>query len=177
MSDAAQTRDHFWLRIIYIVSALLCAAVMFLVLGPRPEGTRGALDVSALPTVNASFNALSGCLLVVGYLLIRQRRVAQHRRVMLAAFASSTAFLVSYVIYHWFKTAPTPYTGAYRGLYLAILLSHILLAAAILPLALITLYRGHRAQIAKHRKIAKITLPLWLYVSVSGVTIYAMLYL
>jgi putative membrane protein len=131
-------RDVFWLRIIYIVSALLCAAVMFLILGPRPEGTRGALDVSALPTVNASFNALSAVLLCTGVALVKKRRIAQHRTVMLMAFASSAAFLTSYVIYHWFKSAPTKYAGAVPGLYFAILVSHVLLAAAILPLALVT---------------------------------------
>lgn len=170
-------RDGFWLRIIYIVSALLCAAVAFLILGPRPEGTRGALDVSALPTVNASLNALTTLLLVTGWVLIKQRKIDLHKNVMLAAFGSSSAFLVSYVIYHWFKAAPKPYEGSFRTFYLVILLTHIVLAAAIVPLALITLYRGWRMDKRAHRKIAKVTLPLWLYVSVTGVAIYAMLYL
>ncbi len=135
-------RDGFWLRIIYIVSALLCAAVAFLILGPRPEGTRGALDVSALPTVNASLNALTTILLVTGWALIRKRKIDLHRNVMLAAFGSSSAFLVSYVIYHWFKAAPKAYVGPFRTFYLVILLTHIVLAAAIVPLALITLDRG-----------------------------------
>lgn len=171
------TRDGFWLRIIYIVSAVICAAVAFLILGPRPEATRGALDVSALPAVNASFNALTTALLLTGWYLVKKRRIAQHRVAMLAAFASSTAFLVSYVVYHTFKEAPRAYEGSMRGLYLFILLTHIVLAASILPLALITLYRGWSGQIARHRKIARVTLPLWLYVSATGVTIYAMLYL
>ncbi len=188
MTGAASTTqgrgDSFWLPIIYIVSALLCAAVMFLIYGPRPDGI-GTLDVSALPTVNASLNALTAVLLVLGWRLVRARRIAQHKKVMLTAFASSSAFLVSYVIYHWFKSGPAAYTGAFRPLYLVILLTHIVLAAVILPLALITLYRGSRtgageagrAATDKHRKIARITLPLWLYVSVTGVAIYAMLYL
>jgi putative membrane protein len=174
MSDGA--RDGFWVRIIAIVSLTICAAVVFLMVGPRPEGTRGALDVKMLPTVNASFNALTTLLLLTGFWLIKQRRVAQHKRMMLAAFASSTAFLVSYVIYHWFKAEPVRYLGPYRGLYLVILVSHIVLAAIILPLALLTLYRGAAMQVDKHRKIAKITFPLWLYVSVTGVAIYLMLY-
>jgi uncharacterized membrane protein YozB (DUF420 family) len=170
-------RDGFWLRIIYIVSFLLCAAIAFLILGPRPEGTRGTLDVSALPTVNASLNGLTTLLLVTGGVLIKRRDIERHKNVMLAAFGSSSAFLVSYVIYHWFKVAPKAYVGAFRGLYLFILLTHIVLATVIVPLALVTLYRGWGMQKAAHRKIARVTFPLWLYVSVTGVAIYAMLYL
>jgi putative membrane protein len=168
-------RDGFWLRIIYIVSALVCGAVAFLILGPRPTGG-GTVDVSALPLVNATLNGLTTVLLLVAYALIRQRKIEAHRNVMLGAFATSAAFLVTYVIYHWFKSGPKPYTGNFRGLYLAILGSHIVLAAVILPLALITLYRGWSNQRVKHKKLAKVTLPLWLYVSVTGVVIYAMLY-
>lgn len=168
-------RDGFWLRIIYIVSALVCGAVAFLILGPRPT-VGGSLDVSALPLVNASLNGTTTVLLLTGYALIRQRKLIQHRNVMLCAFATSATFLVTYVIYHWFKSGPKAYTGAYRGLYLAILGSHIILAVVILPLALVTLYRGWVNQRPQHRKLAKITLPLWLYVSVTGVVIYAMLY-
>ncbi|MEM6786858.1 MAG: DUF420 domain-containing protein [Myxococcota bacterium] len=186
---ATPTRnDGFWLRIIYIVSALVCGAVAFLILGPRPEGMRGALDVSALPTVNASLNALTTLLLVTGFALVRAalrapdaatkaKRIAQHKTVMLTAFATSAAFLVSYIIYHWFKEGPKKYTGAYRTFYLSILLTHIVLAASIIPLALITLYRGWSTQVKRHRRIARITLPIWLYVSVTGVTVYVMLYL
>lgn len=179
MSDTAsatrEAQDGFWLRIIYIVSALVCAAVAFLILGPRPAGG-GSLDVSALPAVNASLNGLTTVLLVVAFVLVKQRKIAAHRNVMLGAFGSSAAFLVTYVIYHWFKSGPKPYVGAHRGLYLAILGSHVVLAAVILPLALVTLYRGWADQRPKHRKLAKVTLPLWLYVSVTGVAIYAMLY-
>lgn len=175
-APAADARDGFWIRIIAIVSVLISAAVAFLILGPRPEGMRGALDVSMLPTVNASFNAAAGVLLVVGTLLVKRRAFIAHRNVMLGAFAMSSAFLVSYIIYHWFKEAPKAYVGDFKGVYLTILLSHIVLAAAIIPLALLTLYRGWRDQRAKHRKLAKVTLPLWLYVSVTGVVIYWMLY-
>jgi putative membrane protein len=174
----AQTvsRDAFWLRIIYIVSAVICAAVAFLILGPRPAST-GRIDVTALPLVNASLNAATTVLLCVGWLLIIKRRIAQHRVVMLTAFGTSSAFLISYVIYHWFKSGPQLYAGPHVAIYRTVLLTHIVLAAVILPLALVTLYRGYVDQRAKHRKIAKITMPLWLYVSVTGVVIYAMLYL
>ncbi len=169
-------KDRFWISIIAIVSVAVAAAVCFLILGPRPEGVRGSLDVSFLPTVNATLNTLTALLLVVGYALVRRKQVENHRRVMLSAFGSSTLFLVTYVVYHWYKSAPVPYGGDWKGVYYFILLTHIVLAAAILPLALITLYRGWNLQVARHRKIARITLPLWLYVSVTGVLIYWMLY-
>ena len=169
-------QDSFWLRIIYIVSLIISAAVAFLILGPRPEGIEGTLDVSGLPLVNATLNGITTILLIYGYLLIRQKQRQRHKNVMLSAFGTSGAFLVSYVIYHWFKAGPKQYTGEFTEIYLFILLTHIVLAAIIIPLALITLYRGWTDNIGKHRKIAKITLPLWLYVSVTGVLIYWMLY-
>lgn len=171
--------ERFWLRIIGIASAVLVAAVLFLIYGPRPAGVGEGRDVSFLPHVNAGLNATSGVLLVAGYRLIRAGRIAAHRRAMLSAFAASGAFLVSYLIYHTFKAGPKPYEGAFPWLYYPVLISHIVLAAAIVPLALVTLYRGWnwRTQVAKHRRIAKITLPLWLYVSVTGVVIWVMLYL
>ena len=169
-------QDSFWLRIIYIVSLIISAAVAFLILGPRPEGIEDSLDVSGLPLVNATLNGITTILLIYGYLLIRKKQRQRHKNVMLFAFGTSGAFLVSYVIYHWFKAGPKQYTGEFTEIYLFILLTHIVLAAIIIPLALITLYRGWSDNIGKHRKIAKITLPLWLYVSVTGVLIYWMLY-
>ena len=112
----------------------------------------------------------------MGYVLIRQKKLKLHKNVMLTAFGTSSAFLISYVIYHWFKSGPKLYVGDLTGLYYFILISHILLAIVIIPLALITLYRGWTDNIRKHRVIAKITLPIWLYVSVTGVVIYSMLY-
>lgn len=165
-------RERFWLWIIGIVSLILVLAVAFLILGPRPEGMAGSLDVSALPTLNAALNATAGVLLVAGYVAVRRGRVQGHRAFMLAAFGASAAFLVSYVIYHWFKAGPNVYEGPLRGLYLAVLLSHILLAAIIVPLALYTLYRGWNMQVDKHRRIARWTFPIWMYVSVTGVIIY-----
>ncbi len=170
-------RDGFWGRIIYIVSALGVAAVFFLVYGPRPEALDGKLDVSALPAVNASLNAVTTVLLLSGLVLVKRGHLVGHRRVMLAAFASSGLFLCSYVVYHAFQAGPRAYTGDVRGVYLTLLISHILLAAVILPMALFTLYRGWNGQLERHRKLARVTLPTWLYVSVTGVVIYAMLYL
>ncbi len=169
-------KDSFWIRIIYIVSIIICSAVAFLILGPRPAGMEGSIDVSSLPFLNASLNAITTSLLIYGYILIRKKKRQHHKNVMLASFGTSAAFLVSYIIYHWFKSGPKKYIGDYSEIYFFILITHIILASIIIPLALITLYRGWTENLVKHRRIAKITLPLWLYVSVTGVVIYIMLY-
>jgi len=169
-------KDSFWIRIIYIVSIIICSAVAFLILGPRPAGMEGSIDVSSLPFLNASLNAITTALLIYGYILIRGKKRQHHKNVMLASFGTSAAFLVSYIIYHWFKAGPKKYLGDYSEVYFFILITHIILASIIIPLALITLYRGWSENLVKHRRIAKITLPLWLYVSVTGVVIYIMLY-
>jgi len=169
-------KDSFWLRIIYLLSGVLSLAVAFLILGPRPEGIEGAIDVSSLPLVNALLNLATTILLIIGYVLIRLKKREMHRRVMLTAFFSSALFLVSYVIYHWFKSGPKAYTGDWVSVYYPVLISHIILAAVILPLAMVTLYRGWVVQIQQHKKIAKITYPIWMYVSITGIIIYLMLY-
>ena len=171
-------KDTFWLNMIYIVSVVVSLAVAFLILGPRPEGLElYTIDVSSLPLVNASLNFLTTLLLIVGFIFIKNKKIMFHQNTMLLAFGTSLMFLVSYIIYHWFKSGPKVYTGDLVFLYYIILLSHILLAMIIIPLSLITLYRGWNSQISKHRRIAKITFPIWLYVSVTGVIIYLMLYL
>ncbi len=130
-----------------------------------------------LPTLNAVLNLTSAVLLACGYAMIRRRRVASHRAFMIAAFVSSLLFLVSYTIYHaQAGSHPFPGRGAARPVYFSILISHVTLAAAILPLAIVTLARALRARYARHMRIARWTLPLWLYVSVTGVVIYVMLY-
>lgn len=168
--------DEFWLKIIYILSAIICGAVAFIFWGPRPEALQGRLDVSALPKVNAGLNMTTTTLLILGLVLVKNRKLEAHKKVMVSAFACSAAFLVSYVVYHTVQETPVQYVGAYRGFYLSVLVSHILLAIVILPLALTTLYRGRNGQLEKHKKIARITFPLWIYVSVTGVLIYTMLY-
>jgi putative membrane protein len=116
-------------------------------------------------------------LLTMGWIFIRRGNVAWHRRMMLAAFAMSALFLMSYVIYHA-NVGSKPYTGtgALRVVYFTILIPHVILAAAVLPLQFITLFRGLRMDRVRHRAIARITLPIWLYVSVTGVAVYVMLY-
>jgi uncharacterized membrane protein YozB (DUF420 family) len=130
-----------------------------------------------LPAVNATLNAISGILLICGWLLIKRGDRRRHRAAMLAAFTASALFLISYVVYHLnVGSVPFQGRGPVRVIYFAILITHIILAAAILPLALITLSRALARRFDRHRQIARWTLPVWLYVSVTGVVIYVMLY-
>jgi uncharacterized membrane protein YozB (DUF420 family) len=130
-----------------------------------------------LPTVNAVLNATAAVLLVWGYWLIRHRRIQTHRRVMSAAFAVSCLFLVCYLVYHaQAGSKHFAHTGAIRAVYLSVLGTHTALAAAVPVLAILTLRRGLSQRIDAHRRIARWTLPIWLYVSVTGVVVYAMLY-
>ena len=168
--------ENFWIRVIYVISVAVSAAVAFLILGPRPEGIEGSLDVSMLPTVNASINTITFVLLIIGYILIINKKRELHQNVMLTAFGFSALFLISYIIYHWFKSGPKLYNGDFTTIYYTILISHIILAAIIIPLALLTLYRGWMSQLGKHKRIARITFPIWIYVSFTGVLIYWMLY-
>lgn len=135
------------------------------------------MTIADLPALNATLNGLSALLLATGYVLIRRGRRDLHKQFMLAALATSSLFLVSYVIYHA-NTGSRPFqgTGVVRPIYFAILITHVILAAVIVPLALTTAIRGLKAQYRLHRAIARWTLPLWLYVSVTGVVIYLMLY-
>ena len=134
--------------------------------------------ISLLPSFNATLNAFSAVLLVYGYLLIRRRQVDRHRRIMQAAFAISCIFLVSYLVYHaQVGSVPFHHEGTMlRTVYLSILLTHTVLAATVPVLAIITLRRGLAARFDKHRQIARWTLPIWLYVSITGVVVYVMLY-
>ncbi len=133
--------------------------------------------VADLPALNATLNGLAAVFLVSGYVLIRRGRRDLHKRCMLAALATSALFLVSYVIYHWNAgSRPFAGTGPIRAVYFTILVTHVVLAAAILPLALVTAGQGLRGQYVKHVRVARWTLPIWLYVSVTGVIIYLMLY-
>jgi putative membrane protein len=135
------------------------------------------VTIHDLPAVNASLNALSGILLLVGYTFLRARRIEQHRRFMIAAFVTSSLFLVSYVIYHA-QVGSVRFTrqGFVRPIYFTILITHVTLAAFVLPLAVLTLSRGLKARYARHRAIARWTFPIWLYVSATGVLVYVLLY-
>ena len=134
-------------------------------------------SVSSLPLVNACLNATATALLLAGYTFIRRGKIMAHRRAMIAAFATSALFLVSYVIYHAHAgSRPFPGRGPVRAVYFAILISHVVLAAVIPPLAGLTLWRGLRGTFERHAAIARWTFPLWLYVSVTGIVVYVMLY-
>ena len=135
------------------------------------------IPLSSLPALNASLNATSALLLMAGYFFIRRKRITAHKVAMISAFVVSTLFLACYLYYHYHHgSTPFPGHGWVRPLYFTILISHIVLAAAILPLALITLSRAWKGQFSRHKRIARWTLPLWLYVSVTGVVIYWLLY-
>jgi len=135
------------------------------------------IDIHILPTVNATLNATAAILLLAGYSLIRRKRIQAHKRVMLTAFGVSIAFLICYVVYHA-QVGSVPYqkTGFLRTIYFSILITHTTLAATVPVLAIITLRRGLRGDYQRHRKIARWTFPIWLYVSVTGVIVYLMLY-
>ncbi len=135
------------------------------------------MSLSDLPALNATLNATSAVLLLIGYTLIRRGQIRRHRAVMIAACVVSTLFLTSYVIYHAnIGSKPFQGRGPVRVVYFTILLTHVVLAAAVLPLAIITLSRGLRARFDRHVAIARWTFPIWLYVSVTGVIVYVMLY-
>jgi uncharacterized membrane protein YozB (DUF420 family) len=135
------------------------------------------VTIHTLPAINATLNAISGVLLVIGYALMRAKRIELHRRVMIAAFVTSSLFLICYVIYHA-QVGSVRFTrqGFVRPLYFSILITHVTLAAAVLPMAILTLTRGLKGRYPRHRAIARWTFPVWLYVSVTGVLVYVLLY-
>jgi uncharacterized membrane protein YozB (DUF420 family) len=135
------------------------------------------VTVAHLPALNAALNATSAILLILGYLFIRRRKVGGHKGCMLSALVTSSLFLVSYLTLRYY-TGMTRFTGQgwIRPVYFTILISHTILAAAIVPLALVTLFRGLKGRLEAHVRIARWTLPLWLYVSVTGVLVYWILY-
>ncbi len=135
------------------------------------------MDIRDLPALNATLNSLSAVFLTAGYAFIRKKKIAAHKACMLSAFVVSMLFLVSYVVYHaQAGSTRFPGEGWTRPVYFTILISHVTLAVAILPLAIVTLTRALRGRFDAHRRIARRTLPLWLYVSVTGVVVYWLLY-
>ena len=162
-----------WLIPVLSLASLTC--VLTLVLGLPP--TRTDIAVTRLPALNAGLNSAATVSLLFGYVFVRRRQYQAHRRAMLFAFTLSAVFLVFYLIHHA-QVGSVPYAGppSLRTLYFGILVPHIVLAAAVVPLALVTIFRGLKDQRPRHRRIARITLPIWLYVSVSGVIVYLMVY-
>jgi putative membrane protein len=141
------------------------------------------MSISDLPVLNAALNTLSAVFLALGYIQVRRKNLIAHRNLMIAAFITSTLFLISYITYHYqvsyvLKQGPTVFRNPpwFRPVYLLILLTHTVLAAAVVPMAIFTLWRGLRNQVESHRKLARWTWPVWMYVSVTGVLIYLLLY-
>ncbi len=169
-------RDRVALPLIGVLSLVVVGLVGVLLLGHTP-GQGGRADVAALPVLNAVLNGTSAGLLTAGWVSIRKHRIAAHRACMLGAFCVSVLFLVSYVLYHALAGS-RPFTGQgwVRWLYFPVLVSHIVLAAAMVPFVLTTLYRALTADFGRHARLARLTLPVWLYVAVTGVVVYWMLY-
>ena len=135
------------------------------------------ISAAELPTINATLNSLSAAFLILGFIFIKSKNIKAHRACMLSAFASSILFLISYLVYHYqVGSVPFKGQGAIRTVYFTILLTHTILAVVVVPLALITLFRALQENFPKHRRIARWAFPIWLYVSVTGVLVYMMLY-
>lgn len=141
------------------------------------------MSIHDLPAVNATLNGLAALLLITGWIFIRQRNISAHKACMIAAFAMSALFLACYVTYHAYRVSETgegstkfPGTGIWRTIYFLVLVPHIILAVVMLPMILRVFYLAFRSDFARHRRLARITLPIWIYVSVTGVVVYVMLY-
>jgi uncharacterized membrane protein YozB (DUF420 family) len=135
------------------------------------------ISAAELPSVNAALNSLSAAFLTLGFLFIKSKNIKAHKACMLAAFVSSSLFLISYLVYHYqVGSVPFKGQGAIRTLYFTILLTHTILAVVVVPVALITLLRALKENFPAHRRIARWTFPIWLYVSITGVLVYVMLY-
>jgi putative membrane protein len=168
--------DRVALSIIGALSLVIVGVVGVLLLGHQP-GRAWSAEVAGLPALNAALNGTCAVLLVAGWVAIRRRAVALHRACMLGACLVSTLFLVSYVTYHYLAgSRPFAGQGWIRVVYFPILVSHIVLAAVMVPFVLTTVYRALSGQLARHVAIARRTLPMWLYVSVTGVLVYVLLY-
>lgn len=163
--------------IIWIISIL--AIIIILGINYIPRSTTGTIfgvDLTILPLINAILNGLTFLLLIGALITIKQKNIVAHKRFILTAFAATSLFLITYLTYHA-MAGSTPYggTGIIKGIYYTILISHIILAAAVVPLALITLGRGLNMAVEKHRKIARWTMPIWLYVSLTGTIVYLLI--
>jgi len=167
-------KEIFYIRLITIISILIPLVVTVMLFLPASgRGALGNIDVSSLPCFHAVLNGSTAVFLLLGLFFIRRMNIKIHRLCMLTAFVLSSVFLVSYVLYHY-RTGHTPYggEGIISYIYYFILITHIVLATAIIPLALLAIYRALSNQIEKHRKIVKWTFPIWLYVAVTGVMVY-----
>ncbi len=174
--DLKQANEKSLSIFIYALSVVVVSLVAFLIFFPQILSLGGGVNVSYLPKFHAFINGSCAVLLVLGFIAIKNKNIRLHKTMMVSTFVLSSIFLISYVIYH--SQAPATKfggEGAIRLVYYFVLLTHIVLAAIILPLALFTIARSWRGEFEKHKKIARITLPLWLYVAVTGVLVYVMI--
>jgi len=178
MSTSIQTSDARKDRTFYAFNAVLSVAALsflaWILMIRKSSGSN--VDLRFLPAVNASLNATAACLLAAGWIAIRRGARKVHQYLMVSAFAASSLFLVCYLTYHYVH-GDTKYAGhgPLRAVYLLILATHILLSSAVVPLSLTSFYFAYRRKFARHRKVGKVLLPIWLYVSVTGVVIFFML--
>jgi putative membrane protein len=174
-STLSGVSDYALTWLVFGLTTVVCLLVLVLILSPQLLRIEG-LNVSGLPRFHAILNGSTAMLLAVGYFLIRRKEILWHRRAMVGAFSLSCVFLISYVIYHsQAQTSAFGGEGWIRFVYFFILISHILLAPVVLPLALYSVIRALRGEFARHRRVARWTFPVWLYVALSGVTVYLMM--
>ncbi len=174
MSDVSTRADRAFVVFALVFSAIAVGIIGWLLL-VRDAGS-GSLDVRFLPAVNASLNAVSATLLTAGWLAIRKQNRVLHQRLMISAFAVSALFLVSYLTYHYVHgDTKYPGEGPARVVYLSVLASHVLLSLPVVPMALLAFWFAHRQDFVRHRKVTRWLAPIWVYVSVTGVLVYAML--
>lgn len=167
-------KEKIALRTIYIVSAIVFLAVVVLFNLPKQDTIPGF--VRYLPTLNAFINGACSVLLIVSWVMIARKKIDWHKRLNITAFLLSSLFLVSYIIFHAFGVETRyPADSPYRSIYLFILITHIILAAAVLPMVLLSFYRGLTGQIESHKRITRWAMPVWLYVTVTGVVVYLMI--
>lgn len=168
--------ERIALPLIGVVSVLVPVVVALLLFLPEKGTLIEGINIYMLPLLNACINSTVTLLLALGYFFVRQGKIRYHTTCMISAFVLSALFLVSYIIYHY-QAEQTRFggEGLIRYVYFFILITHILLATTIVPLALLSIFRGLSQQIDRHRRIARWTLPIWLYVSITGVIVYLMI--
>lgn len=165
-------QDSFYIPLIIILSIVIPLAVAALMFFPDTlHLSFGGADLRSLPFFHAVLNGCTAVLLLTGFVWIKNKKIAWHRISMMAALGLSAVFLVSYVISK-LSNPPVPYGGEMRGTYFFVLISHIILSVPVLPLALLSIYRGMTGEFEKHKKLVKWTFPIWLYVAVTGVLVY-----
>lgn len=177
IQQSSKLNDKVFLPLIAILSVAVPGLVATLLFVSAPAGTASKEVLNFLPALNAGINFTVFVLLILGARFIKQGKVKQHRISMVSAFVLSSLFLISYVTYHTLREAghvTNNYEGAIKYIYYFILLTHILLSVPIVPLAMLSIYRALKNQIDKHRRLVKFTLPIWLYVSLTGVIVYLM---